>query len=486
MLKTTTESTSGMPNRPLEWGAKAIMLCGGLMVALALSAITSVLPQIEADLAHSPQDSLLIKQLVGIVGLAMVVGAPLAGFLVDRIGARRVVITACLLYAAIGTAGLYLTSLPALIASRLLLGIAAVAITTTAMTMINTRLTGIERAKWMGAHVAVAMVGSILINPIAGYLGEFGWRWPFALYAIGIPFALLALGLDRQVVQRARSPAATSPEPRLLTWFPVRYAVLAVFIGSITYLPMVYLPFLMRQMGITSPTIISLVLTGDVALGAGMALLYGRSRRYFSIYVGLCLQFCLRRHWHVRGCDRLEPRGRGDGHDDLRYRTRLVCSEPDDGGVAAGPARTARPRHWPREGCSPSRRAAVHCDRRAASPAAGPGRRDDGRVGRCAFFADPHELPDRRRASTCASRRAGGAQRLICLRNRRRLLAAGKRPAAWYVPGESPALLQLNLVELGGVRAEDLDPFFCRQPAQATFQIVDGIKSRRVREVGFE
>jgi len=289
------ESATAAPAAPLEWSAKAIMLCGGLMVALALSAVNSVLPQIEADLARSPQDSLLIKQLVGIVGLSMVIGAPLAGFLVDRLGARRVVITACFLYAIIGTAGLYLSSLPALIASRLLLGIMAVTITTTSMAMINTRLTGIDRARWMGAHVGVAMIGSIVINPLGGFLGEFGWRWPFALYVIGLPFALLALGLDRRVVPRAQAPAAQQglrqQEPQLLSWFPLRYAVLAVVIGSVTYLPMVYLPFLLRDMGVSSPTVISLVLTGDVALGAGVALLYGRSRRHLSVYAAFAFSF---------------------------------------------------------------------------------------------------------------------------------------------------------------------------------------------------
>lgn len=283
-------SARELPPRPLEWSAKAIMLSGGLMVALALSAINSVLPQIDAELARGPQDSLLIKQLVGIVGLSMVIGAPLAGFLVDRIGARRVVVTAGLFYAAIGTAGLYLSSLPALIASRLLLGVMAVTITTTSMAMINTRLTGLDRAKWMGAHVGAAMIGSVVVHPIAGYLGEFGWRWPFALYAIGLPFALLALGLDRHVVQRPRT-AAAKQGPGLLTWFPARYAVLAVIIGSITYLPMVYVPFLMHQMGVVSPTVISLVLTGDVILGAGVALLYGRSRRYLSIPAAFAFSF---------------------------------------------------------------------------------------------------------------------------------------------------------------------------------------------------
>lgn len=119
------------------------MLSGGLMTSLALGAIASVLPQIEAALAHGPADSLLIKQLLGVVGLSMVIGAPLAGFLADRVSLRHIVVPACLLYSAAGTAGLYLSNLPALIASRLLLGICAAAIATTSMVLINTRLAGI-------------------------------------------------------------------------------------------------------------------------------------------------------------------------------------------------------------------------------------------------------------------------------------------------------------------------------------------------------
>src|ERR1700709_647843 len=112
---TSETSVAASPNPSsiprLEWGARAIMLLGGLMVALALGAINSVLPQIQAELAHGPKDSVLIKQLLGIGGVSMVIGAPMAGLLVDRIGARRVVIAAGLLYALAGTAGLYLSGL---------------------------------------------------------------------------------------------------------------------------------------------------------------------------------------------------------------------------------------------------------------------------------------------------------------------------------------------------------------------------------------
>ena len=64
------------------------------------------MPAIDTALAHSPHDSLLVKQLLGAVGLAMVAGAPLGGYLVDRLGLRTLLVGGSLLYTA-ATAGLY-------------------------------------------------------------------------------------------------------------------------------------------------------------------------------------------------------------------------------------------------------------------------------------------------------------------------------------------------------------------------------------------
>ena len=48
-----------------------------------------MLPQIEAALAHTANERLMVKMLVSAVGVTMVVGAPATGFLVDRLGLRR-------------------------------------------------------------------------------------------------------------------------------------------------------------------------------------------------------------------------------------------------------------------------------------------------------------------------------------------------------------------------------------------------------------
>jgi MFS family permease len=170
--------TSALPysNSNASWGERVIMLLGGLPAALALMGLTSVLPKIDTALAHSPHDSFLVKQLIGAVGLAMVVGAPAAGFLVHRLGLRNLLVASLGIYVVAGTAGLYISDLTILLTTRLCLGLAAAAFQIMSMTLINVRLRDTERASWMGRHIAFAMIGTIFFHPIAGMLGDITWR----------------------------------------------------------------------------------------------------------------------------------------------------------------------------------------------------------------------------------------------------------------------------------------------------------------------
>jgi MFS family permease len=279
------------------WGTKAVMAGGGLLSAMALIGIISVLPDIAADLAKGPQDGMLVKQLVGIVSLAMVLGSPLAGFLVDRVGLQRVLVLAALIYAVAGTAGLYLDGLKPLVVSRFFVGIAAATIQIISFTLINTRLSTQQRAKWMGMHVSIAMIGTIIIHPVAGLLGEIGWRLPFLIYGIGILVAITAL-VDRSL----NDPSPTSKssladgdqtKQKFLSWFPFRYMPLAFCVGAIAFLPMVHLPFLLRQHGLESTSLISLVLTADSVIGAAMAILYGRARKSYSANAAFAFSFLM-------------------------------------------------------------------------------------------------------------------------------------------------------------------------------------------------
>jgi MFS family permease len=271
----------------LNYGDKVVIILSGVLAALALTALNSVLPSIDASLAHTPLDSMLVKQLIGGVALAMVVGAAIGGLVTDWLGLRRMLTVASLTYVVAGTAGLYLQSLQALLVSRLFLGLAAASIQIASLTLINTRLQGNERAKWMGIHFSTAMIGVIVLNPIAGALGSLGWRWPCALYALGLAFIpaialkreprpMTALGRDAKM---QASPPSAAKGDSVRSWFPFHYLLLALLIGALVFLPTVYLPYLLRQVKGSSPFIISLVITADSIVGAVMAMTYGRARR---------------------------------------------------------------------------------------------------------------------------------------------------------------------------------------------------------------
>lgn len=268
----------------IGWGVKAIILAGGPAISLSTSLIQAVLPSITRDLAHGAGDEFLVKQLVGVNTLAMAIGAALTGFLVDRFGLKRVMAANYAVYAVAGTAGVYLNDLHLLLLSRFLLGLAAAGAVTGSIIIINARMGLAQRATWLGYYNAVAQFGSVLLNPMAGLLAEISWHWSFAIYGIAAPFAVIAAAaLGGREPQPAASAALPSAEP-FFRWFPFRFLLLGLLLGFIIYIPAVYLSFLLNNLGMTSPALISLVLTGDIVAGSLAAVLYGRARRLLSEY----------------------------------------------------------------------------------------------------------------------------------------------------------------------------------------------------------
>ncbi len=279
MTTTRVEGT-----RRLSWGDKALILAGAPTLAVAVSGLSAGLPRIEAALAHGPEDEFLIKMLVGVVGTAMVIGAPLTGFLADRYGLRRVLFLNYLLFTVAGSAGLYLDDLRALVVARFLIGIGAAGAATASIILINRLLPPADRAQWMGAYIASAFIAALAMHPLVGLLAEVSWHYMFALCLAGAPFVLIALTAPGAEPARTEGAAVRAEEEQKesrFSWFPFRFAFLGLILGCIVYLPLIYTPFLLRDMGV-GPAKTSIVLLGDALTGTVTALLFGRSRRLLS------------------------------------------------------------------------------------------------------------------------------------------------------------------------------------------------------------
>lgn len=276
----------------LNFGEKVIVLMGGVVAGMSLTVLNPVLPSIEKALAHTPTDQMLVKQLFGAVTLAMVLGAPLGGFFVGRVGMRRLLLVASLVFAFGGSAGFFLSSLPLLLVSRLCVGLSAACIQVMALTLVNTKLSGVARAKWMGLHVSVATLCSLAIFPMSGFLGDISWRLPFLEHLFGL--VVFAAILASPVTELPKTPAraaGTLEDQPLWKWMPWHYVGLTLFSGAITFLPTIYSPFLFRERFGLIPSGIATVMLITALTGGLSAMFYGRAMRYLTVHTAFLIAF---------------------------------------------------------------------------------------------------------------------------------------------------------------------------------------------------
>src|SRR5215212_2900618 len=143
---------------PQRWKALALLCTAFFMVILDSAIVVVALPSIDADLGFSAGDLqwVLSAYLLSFGGLLL-----LGGRAADLLGRRRLFMVGTTLFAlaslACGLAG----SAAALIAARVVQGVAAAIMTPTALSIVTTTFEeGAERNKALGIWAAIGGVGA--------------------------------------------------------------------------------------------------------------------------------------------------------------------------------------------------------------------------------------------------------------------------------------------------------------------------------------
>jgi MFS family permease len=112
----------------------------------------------------------------------------------DRLGRRKLLVSAMIVYAFVGIAPTFLDNLYAIIGSRVAVGICESIVMTVSTTMISDYFAGHARERWLAGQTAVASVSALGIIYLGGQLGAaYGWRGPFYLYIYSLPLAFCVL-----------------------------------------------------------------------------------------------------------------------------------------------------------------------------------------------------------------------------------------------------------------------------------------------------
>ncbi len=179
--------TNELEERPIRRDPRAValMLVASLTVMTAAT-ISPALPGLETQFAGDETYSFLIRLLVAARSLAVVLFAPWCGVIADRASRRSMLLAGLILFIISGSAGLFLPTLPLIMASRLCLGIALAMIMTAQSALLGDYFSGKTLHIVTSAQVSARNLGGFVFIMIAGLLATMGPRFPFAVYALPI------------------------------------------------------------------------------------------------------------------------------------------------------------------------------------------------------------------------------------------------------------------------------------------------------------
>lgn len=252
-----------------------LLLAGSCMSVLGAVLIAPVLPQMSAEFAGTPGVGVLVPIVLTAPALVIGLTAPFAGFIVDAIDRKRLLLIAMVAYSIFGTMPLYLQSLNAIVGSRVLVGVCEAAIMTCATTLIGDYWSGGKRGKYLGLQTLVAALAATVFLVVGGVLGASGWRTPFWLYVMA---ALIAIPMAKYLWQPARPeghPTTRRLEP--MPWRQMLKPCLITLFGGITfYALIVELSFVLTGVGFTSTAKIGGIAALMSLATAGGAVAFGR------------------------------------------------------------------------------------------------------------------------------------------------------------------------------------------------------------------
>jgi EmrB/QacA subfamily drug resistance transporter len=186
-----------------KWQAGFVVVVGAIMVILDQTVVNVALPTLESDFRVSLAQ---VQWIVTAYALALASVIPLAGWLSDRYGAKRVFVVSQVLF----TAGSVLCGLAwsndVLIGFRVLQGLGGALIMPVGMAILMGATRPEERGRMMAVLGAPMMVGPVLGPTLGGWLVQTAsWRLIFYInLPIGIAGALLSTLILREAGQERR------------------------------------------------------------------------------------------------------------------------------------------------------------------------------------------------------------------------------------------------------------------------------------------
>lgn len=189
-MDTRVKPDRGAPSRGS--GPGTVLVLAGTLTIMAGATVAPVIPDIRNAFKDTADVDLLARMITTTHALAIVLFAPLAGALSERIGRKRTLLLGMAAFALGGSSGAYLPNLVSILAGRVVLGIGVSLVMSSSIAMIGDLYEGTERQRLMGRQAAAGAFGGVVLLLGGGALAGLGWRSVFLVYLLAAVLAVPA------------------------------------------------------------------------------------------------------------------------------------------------------------------------------------------------------------------------------------------------------------------------------------------------------
>jgi MFS family permease len=236
--------------RPAGRAQALVLLFSSCLAILGAVLLAPVLPAIQDAFEGTAGVEALAPIVLTAPALVIGLTAPFAGRVVDKLGRKRLLVVALVVYAFVGTAPLWLPSLQLIVVSRVLVGLTEAAIMTCCTTLLADYFHGSKREKYFGLQVIFTTVSATIFFGVGGALGSHSWRTPFWLYLVSLPLAVAAARFIWSPAPQRSGPAGKlAPLPWRKLAAPVGVSLVG---GLVFYVLIVELSFKLDAIGVES------------------------------------------------------------------------------------------------------------------------------------------------------------------------------------------------------------------------------------------
>ncbi|MGW0394716.1 MFS transporter [Streptomyces sp. NPDC003042] len=246
-MMTTSPST-----RPAGRGQAATLVLAGTLTIMAGATVAPAIPGIREAFADTPNADLLARMITTTHALAIVLFSPVAGYVVERLGRKRALVTGMIAFGVGGSSGAYLPDLISMLVGRAVLGIGVSLIMTSSIAMIADLYEGADRQRLLGRQAAAGSFGGVVLLLGGGALAGLDWRVVFLIYLLGALLIIPALAFLPK--GRTAAPASVasgkgaSAGPKARVPAGILAALAAMMLGQVAFYSVpVQVPFLVED-----------------------------------------------------------------------------------------------------------------------------------------------------------------------------------------------------------------------------------------------